>query len=74
MFLASRMLGFAALCLCTALPLAGSPLAGWSSLFIPGKVVPGDILKIRFSYRNLVRYRTEMKAGDTQKLNLESRI
>jgi len=34
------------------------------------EVVPGDILKIRFSYRNLVRYRTEMKAGDTQKLNL----
>nr|HPH03258.1 flagellar basal body L-ring protein FlgH [Spirochaetota bacterium] len=71
MFLASRMLGFAALCLCTALPLAGVSLWQDGHLFSSrGKVVPGDILKIRFSYRNLVRYRTEMKAGDTQKLNL----
>lgn len=56
--------------------LAGIPLGGTSlwqdgHLFSSrGKVIPGDILKIRFSQRNLVRYRTEMKTGDTQKLNL----
>lgn len=34
------------------------------------RVGVGDIIKVRFAYKNLVRYRSEMKSGTTQKASL----
>lgn len=34
-----------------------------------GRILPGDILKIHFAYRNMIRYRNEMKTGETQKVS-----
>jgi hypothetical protein len=42
-----------------------------SNLFSSRKEVrAGDILKINFAYRNLVRYRNEMKVGETESISL----
>jgi len=35
-----------------------------------GEIRSGDILKIQFAYRNIVRYRNEMKAGETEEATL----
>ena len=54
-----------------SLPVSAESLWRDSNLFSSRKdVLAGDILKINFAYRNLVRYRNEMKAGDTENVTL----
>jgi len=54
-----------------SLPANAESLWRDSNLFSSRKEArAGDILKINFAYRNLVRYRNEMKAGETESVTL----
>jgi hypothetical protein len=48
-------------------PLHAESLWRDSHLFSTrGVIQPGDILKIQFAYRNIIRYRNEMKTGESE--------
>jgi len=51
--------------------LNGESLWKESNLFSTRtKLKPGDIVKINFNYKNIVRYRNNMKTGSSKKINL----
>ncbi len=51
--------------------LSGESLWQDSNLFSTRtKLQPGDIVKINFNYKNIVKYRNQMKTGSNKKINL----